>query len=257
MIRSALHRTRPVAMIAVTALVLAACGSGSEAGQGEPVTVVQDTTVAAPVTVPDPTPSPSPPVSTAESTTSESTTTPDLPETSASEEVSSSPAEVPSTSVSVPPPALVVRTADDPDTPGAVGGAACATDPAYFDEDPAGMAPAALAAWTAVVQAAAAEGVVLCLHDGKRSAAQQQAQYDEYVELYGVEVADQLVLPWEKSAHVTGYAVDVHPASAFSWLQARAGVDGWCRIYDNEPWHFEFADEYRAGCPTRLPKPQG
>lgn len=253
MIRLALRRTRPAAMIAVAALTLAACGSGNSAA---PVTVVQDTTVAAPVvvpdpvTVPDPTPTPSP--------TPSSTPTPESSSVgSSSVPVESSTSDLPPTSVSVPPPALVVRTADDPDTPGAVGGSACATDPAYFDEDPAGMAPAALDAWTAVVQTAAAEGVVLCLHDGKRSAAQQQAQYDEYAEQYGEEVADQLVLPWEKSAHVTGYAVDVHPATAFSWLQARAGVDGWCRIYDNEPWHFEFADEYRSGCPTRLPKPQG
>ncbi len=31
---------------------------------------------------------------------------------------------------------------------------------------------------------------------------------------------------------------------------------GWGRIYDNEPWHFEYSEAYQsAGCPARLPEP--
>ena len=64
------------------------------------------------------------------------------------------------------------------------------------------------------------------------------------------------VLTPAKSAHVKGYAVDVQPAAAYQWLQATKGKLGWCRIYDNEPWHFEYSLVYRAsGCPDRLPMP--
>ena len=35
------------------------------------------------------------------------------------------------------------------------------------------------------------------------------------------------------------------------------GSYGFCRIYDNEAWHFEYNPAYRvAGCPKRLPKPE-
>ncbi len=105
---------------------------------------------------------------------------------------------------------------------------------------------------------AKAQGVTLCLNDGKRSRAQQQAQFDQYKEQYGEEVARQLVLPPDKSAHVRGDAVDAQPAAGYQWLQATKGSLGFCRIYDNEAWHFEFDPAYKTdGCPARLPKPEG
>jgi LAS superfamily LD-carboxypeptidase LdcB len=110
--------------------------------------------------------------------------------------------------------------------------------------------------WKAVVSAGKAQGITVCLNDGKRSRAQQLAQYDDYVEQYGKEVADQLVLQPNKSAHVIGIAVDVQPAAAYQWLQATRGALGFCRIYDNEAWHFEYNPAYKTdGCPKRLPQP--
>ncbi len=112
-------------------------------------------------------------------------------------------------------------------------------------------------AWATVVKDGKRHGITVCLNDGKRSRAQQLAQYQDYVEQYGKAVADQLVLPPNKSAHVIGIAVDVQPAKAYQWLQSTKGSLGFCRIYDNEAWHFEFNPAYRtAGCPARLPKPE-
>jgi LAS superfamily LD-carboxypeptidase LdcB len=114
-----------------------------------------------------------------------------------------------------------------------------------------------LVAWKAVVKAGKARTITVCLNDGKRSRAQQLAQYQAYVEQYGKAVADQLVLQPNKSAHVIGIAVDVQPARAYQWLQATRGSYGFCRIYDNEAWHFEYNPAYRvAGCPKRLPRPE-
>ena len=144
----------------------------------------------------------------------------------------------------------------DPDTPGEDGGARCVGQEQYADEQPTGMRADAAAAWSAADAAAAAAGVTMCLADGKRSRAQQQATYDEYVAQFGAEMAAQYVLPPEKSAHVLGSAVDVQPYAAYTWLEGTKGALGWCRIYDNEAWHFEFSQQFvTAGCPARLPHP--
>lgn len=144
----------------------------------------------------------------------------------------------------------------DLDAPGPDNGPSCSVDPQYSDEAPTGLRPDVLAAWVAVQKYAASKQVVMCLNDGKRSAAQQLALYDEYVQQYGKAAANVYVLPPDKSAHVEGYAVDVQPATAYQWLQATRGARGWCRIYDNEPWHFEYSRDYQStGCPARLPKP--
>ncbi|GGL95804.1 D-alanyl-D-alanine carboxypeptidase family protein [Nakamurella endophytica] len=153
----------------------------------------------------------------------------------------------------------MVLPADQPDVPGPDDGPACSVDPQYSDEAPTGLRPAVQAAWRSARSQAARQRITLCLNDGKRSRAQQLALFDDYVRQYGSEeIARQYVLPPGKSAHVSGYAVDVQPASAYRWLQATTGRLGWCRIYDNEPWHFEYAARYRStGCPPRLPEPEG
>jgi hypothetical protein len=145
----------------------------------------------------------------------------------------------------------------DPDTPGPASGPPCTADAKYVNEKPTGLRSDVITAWHKAVSRAAADGITLCLNDGKRSRAQQQAQYDEYLDEYGKQVADQLVLQPNKSAHVVGIAIDVQPASAYRWLQATDGSLGFCRIYDNEAWHFEFNPDYRStGCPARLPEPE-
>jgi LAS superfamily LD-carboxypeptidase LdcB len=118
------------------------------------------------------------------------------------------------------------------------------------------LAPAAAAAWAAVLARAAQERVVLCLADGKRSAPQQQAVFDDYVQQYGLAMAQQYALPPQESAHVTGLAVDVQPAAAHQWLEATGGSTGFCRRYDNEAWHFEYDPAFAVqGCPPRSPFP--
>jgi D-alanyl-D-alanine carboxypeptidase len=52
------------------------------------------------------------------------------------------------------------------------------------------------------------------------------------------------------SAHVSGDAVDIGPARAAAWLSAHGAAYGLCRIYGNEPWHFELRRKAVAhGCP--------
>ncbi len=145
----------------------------------------------------------------------------------------------------------------DPDTPGPEGGPPCPVDPAYNDETTAGLAGDVAAAWTQATAAAAAAGVTLCVHDGKRSRAQQRAIFDDYVHRYGQAAAEAYVLPPDRSAHVAGDAIDVQPAASAAWLQATDGALGFCRMYDNEVWHFEFAQTFRLGCPPRRGAPAG
>jgi hypothetical protein len=146
----------------------------------------------------------------------------------------------------------------DPDTPGPQTGPACPADKKYVNEAPTGLRSDVVTAWQQAVAAGKRKGITLCLNDGKRSRAQQQAQFDDYAAQYGEDVARQLVLPPEKSAHVVGIAVDAQPADAYQWLQSTKGTLGFCRIYDNEPWHFEYNPAYRSeGCPARLPEPEG
>jgi LAS superfamily LD-carboxypeptidase LdcB len=112
-----------------------------------------------------------------------------------------------------------------------------------------------ISAWTAAKTAAQRAGVTLCLNDGKRSAAQQRQTYASYVAQFGEAAAQEYVLPPEKSAHVLGYAIDVQPAAGARWLEQTAGQFGLCRMYDNEAWHFEFAQTFTLGCPPRRARP--
>lgn len=147
------------------------------------------------------------------------------------------------------------QVAANSDSPGPDHGPACAVDRRYSDESPTGLRDDVRTAWIAVKKQAAGKKVTLCLNDGKRSNAQQNALFAQYVKLYGVAAARLYVLKPDRSAHVKGYAVDVQPLKAYQWLQATKGELGWCRIYDNEPWHFEYSPVYRTGCPARLPMP--
>ena len=218
-------RTAVVAASAVLLVVLAGCGSS--------------TPDAATATVTD----------TVQSVQVETSTTVET-STAVSVEVSTSVAT--STSVEV-----VTAASPDPETPGPEGGPACSADPSYYDEPTTGLDPNLIVSWQRATADAAAQGVTLCLHDGKRSRQQQLDTFDAYVAQYGEAAAHQYVLPPEKSAHVAGYAIDVQPASADSWLEATNGSYGLCRMYDNEIWHFEWAATFQLGCPPRRAQPAG
>ncbi|TCO64467.1 D-alanyl-D-alanine carboxypeptidase-like protein [Actinocrispum wychmicini] len=133
-------------------------------------------------------------------------------------------------------------------------GAQCPVDKRYVDEQPTGLRDDVLAAYTSLRAKATAEKVTMCLQDGKRSSRQQQAQFDDYVKRFGSrELARNYALPPEESNHVKGVAVDIQPLSAAGWVERSAGKYGWCRRYENEPWHFEYSPDYAKGCPTLLP----
>ena len=145
----------------------------------------------------------------------------------------------------------------DPDTPGEDGGARCANNPQYADEQPIGMRADAAAAWRRRRCGRRRRRASRCAWPTASAAAHNSRQtYDDYVAQYGQAMADQYVLPPEKSAHVLGLAVDVQPYAAYTWLESTRGALGFCRIYDNEAWHFEYSQAFTtAGCPARLPHP--
>ncbi len=148
--------------------------------------------------------------------------------------------------------------ADDPTTSvddGALpGGPASAWDdvPAIANLD-----PALLAAVRGASDAAASEGVALVVTSGWRSEALQQRMLDDAVATYGsAEEAARWVSTPERSAHVTGDAVDVGGWDGAAWLGAEGSAFGLCQTYANESWHFELRPAAVAeGCPPMLADP--
>ncbi|WP_143231192.1 D-alanyl-D-alanine carboxypeptidase family protein [Actinosynnema sp. ALI-1.44] len=143
------------------------------------------------------------------------------------------------------------------DINGVVGpetGSTCPTDKRYVDEQPTGLRDDVLAAFQQLKTEAKKQNITMCLQDGKRSSRQQQAQFDDYVKRFGTrELARKYALPPDESMHVKGIAVDIQPLAAAGWVERSAGKHGWCRRYENEPWHFEYNPDYRNGCPALLP----
>lgn len=120
-----------------------------------------------------------------------------------------------------------------------------------------GLDPALFEAVSRAAADAAAQGVELRVVSGRRSAARQEQLLHEAVAKYGsLEEAARWVAPPETSAHVSGDAVDVGPAGAAAWLARHGAAYGLCRIYANEPWHFELrAGAAERGCPPMYPDP--
>lgn len=109
---------------------------------------------------------------------------------------------------------------------------------------------------TAVRNAAAdarRAGVELTVTSGWRSREHQQRLLDEAVREYGsLDEARRFVNTPDKSAHVTGKAIDIGPTAAADWL-IRHGADyGLCQAYANEMWHFELLTTPGGRCPAPL-----
>jgi hypothetical protein len=143
--------------------------------------------------------------------------------------------------------------------PGPETGPVCPLDQRYVNEAPDGLRADVLAAWNQLVADAGTQGVELCVNDGKRSVAQQEREFAAAVEAHGTEeLASRYVLPPDESMHVRGTAVDVQPLASAAWVEENGSALGWCRRYENEPWHFEFDQSYvTAGCPALLPSATG
>lgn len=124
-----------------------------------------------------------------------------------------------------------------------------------FDDYPAitGLDPALLDALQRAATDAAAEGIEVHVNSGWRSPAYQDRLLDEAVSEYGSEAeAARWVAAPDKSAHVSGEAVDVGSYDAVNWLAEHGTAYGLCQVYDNEAWHFELrTDAAEVGCPAK------
>jgi D-alanyl-D-alanine carboxypeptidase len=121
------------------------------------------------------------------------------------------------------------------------------------------LEPAAASAWRAMKEAAARDGVVMCLVSAFRSVGRQtEILHDKLAAGMSIEEALRWVAPPGYSEHHSGRAVDIgvpgEPAleecfettEAFAWLQAHAGAHGFRLSYPRgnptgygyEPWHW-------------------
>ncbi len=117
--------------------------------------------------------------------------------------------------------------------------------------------PRLLSALKRAAAAAARDGVAFHVNSGWRSAADQEQLLRAAVSQYGSRAAAaRWVATPEKSLHVSGRAVDVGPPEAAAWLSAHGARYGLCRVYRNEPWHYEWRREAATrGCPPLYADP--
>jgi zinc D-Ala-D-Ala carboxypeptidase len=142
---------------------------------------------------------------------------------------------------------------------GEADGAVPAGTTVFDDEIPgvANLDPALLAALRRAATDAAAGGVEFFVDSGWRSAEYQARLLHEAVSKYGSEEeAARWVATPDTSAHVSGDAVDIGHHDATAWLSEHGAEYGLCRIYANEPWHYELRPEASAqGCPPMYADP--
>jgi len=128
-----------------------------------------------------------------------------------------------------------------------------------FDDGVPGVAkldPALLGALRRAATDAAPDGVTFVVDSGWRSPAYQEHLLRQAVARYGSEAAAaRWVARPDASLHVAGRAVDLGSAAA-AWLSARGAAYGLCRVYGNEPWHYELRPQATTqGCPAMYPDP--
>jgi zinc D-Ala-D-Ala carboxypeptidase len=145
---------------------------------------------------------------------------------------------------------------------GAIGRAAGAVPHrvTVFDTDVPAVAnldPDLLGALRRAATDAAEEGVRFFVNSGWRSPEYQERLFRDAVSKYGSErAAARWVATPDRSAHVSGNAVDIGPPHAAAWLSAHGARYGLCQIYRNEPWHYELRpDAVHGGCPPMYPDP--
>jgi zinc D-Ala-D-Ala carboxypeptidase len=133
-------------------------------------------------------------------------------------------------------------------------------DTTVFDDEVPGVAnldPALLGALRRAATDAADDGVEFHVDSGWRSPEYQEQLLHEAVAKYGsqAEAARWVATP-NRSAHVSGDAVDIGPSGAAAWLSQHGAAYGLCRIYGNEPWHYELRPAAIAhGCPPTYSDP--
>ena len=163
-----------------------------------------------------------------------------------------------SSSLTAEPPTDVLR----PEHPGPRGEAAGAVPDGttVFDDEIPGVAKLdsdLLGALRRAAADAAGDGVEFVVDSGWRSPEYQERLLREAVSKYGSEAeAARWVATPNTSAHVSGDAVDIGPIAAAAWLSEHGAAYGLCRIYANEPWHYELRpDAIGHGCPPTYADP--
>ena len=129
-----------------------------------------------------------------------------------------------------------------------------------FDDQIPGVAnldPALLGALRQAATDAADGGVEFVVNSGWRSPEYEERLFREAISKYGSEKeAARWVATPNTSAHVSGDAVDIGPSDATAWLSEHGANYGLCRIYGNEPWHYELRPEaIDHGCPPMYADP--
>jgi zinc D-Ala-D-Ala carboxypeptidase len=129
-----------------------------------------------------------------------------------------------------------------------------------FDDELPGVAnldPALLGALRQAATDATHDGVEFFVESGWRSREYQEQLLREAISEYGsAKEAARWVATSKTSPHVSGDAVDIGPADATMWLSRHGPEYGLCRIYGNEPWHFELRPpNVDHGCPPMYADP--
>ena len=130
-----------------------------------------------------------------------------------------------------------------------------------FDGEYPGVAnldPDLLRALREAATDAAHEGIEFHVNSGWRSPEYQNQLLREAVSKYGSKAeAARWVATADTSPHVSGDAVDIGPSDATEWLSEHGAAYGLCRIYGNEPWHYELRPERpTAGARHCTPTPR-
>jgi LAS superfamily LD-carboxypeptidase LdcB len=98
---------------------------------------------------------------------------------------------------------------------------------------------------------ASKDGIAVVVNSGWRSHEYQRQLLRDAIAKYGSarEAARWVATP-DTSAHVSGDAVDIGPTRAMTWLSRHGAGYGLCRVYRNEPWHYELRRGAAVrGCP--------
>jgi LAS superfamily LD-carboxypeptidase LdcB len=121
----------------------------------------------------------------------------------------------------------------------------------------ANLDPDLLRALRAATTDAVLDGITLHVNSGWRSPEYQNQLLREAVSTYGSEAnAARWVATADTSPHVSGNAVDIGNEDSTAWLSVHGATYGLCRIYGNEPWHYELRPEaIGRGCPPLYADP--
>jgi hypothetical protein len=151
-------------------------------------------------------------------------------------------------------------TSSRPTTRGEAAGAVRRGLTVFDEESPAvtNLDPDLLRALRQAARDAAQHRVEIVVNSGWRSPAYQERLLRQAVSKYGSEQnAARWVAPADTSSHVSGHAVDIGPSRATAWLSKHGAEYGLCRIYRNEPWHYELRPEaIDDGCPSKYADPR-